>query len=98
MTPTRATEETPVQPPAVSVHQPTTTTAPANTRIRRILDAGKTRAALVRVLRKHFTTAELGQLFDGIPEGPKPVEILAEAIGTAWSQSQAADGRASGQR
>lgn len=64
-------------------------------RIRRILAAAKTRAALVRVLRRHFTTADLKILFDAIPDGSSPpVSTLAEALGTAWTESANADRRA----
>lgn len=68
---------------------------PDNPRLARILKLNRTQEALVAVLREHFTAAELGGLFDLMPDdGPgygQPFATLVGAIGTAWAEQVGAE-------
>lgn len=68
--------------------------ANAQQRLALIQRQARTGAALVRVLRRHFTADELGQMFDGLPDGDGPLATLVTAVGTAWSDETDADRRA----
>ena len=70
---------------------PSTTAYERRTQIERL---ARTHAALVRVLRRYFTTTELGTMFDALPVGTgQPLTTLVDAVGTAWAEEEAQDKR-----
>lgn len=74
-----------------------TDTANAHVRLARIQREARTRAALVRVLRRHYTAYELGVMFDALPDTDvEPLSTLIDAVGTAWSDELAAERRTTG--
>jgi len=65
-----------------------------NPRLARIVNAQRTRATLVRALYRHFTAAELAELFDTMAETSATRTDLANALGLALAEAEAQDERA----